>query len=156
MKVLNVGLLIIWLIAIFLFSSDNGQESSYKSDYIVNNIIEIVNHITGKEHTQEDLKTVIEITTLIVRKTAHILEYLILGILVLNVMKDYLLIDKRTILISLLACFIYAISDEIHQLFVSERSGQFIDVLIDTFGALIGLMLYRFGYLLYKKRKHIV
>jgi VanZ family protein len=35
----------------------------------------------------------------------------------------------------ILLCFLYASSDEIHQLFVPGRSGSFIDILLDTFGS---------------------
>ena len=37
-------------------------------------------------------------------------------------------------------CFLYACSDEIHQLFVPGRSGMFTDVLIDTGGAVTGML----------------
>ena len=36
---------------------------------------------------------------------------------------------------------IYAISDEIHQLFVPGRSGQVRDVLIDSAGSLLGIII---------------
>jgi len=39
-----------------------------------------------------------------------------------------------------LLSFLYACSDEFHQTFVPGRAGQFKDVLIDTAGALIGLI----------------
>ena len=37
-----------------------------------------------------------------------------------------------------IVCVLYAISDEIHQIFVPGRSGQFSDVLLDSAGAVIG------------------
>ena len=36
--------------------------------------------------------------------------------------------------------FLYASSDEIHQLFIPGRSGQFTDVLIDTSGGLAAIL----------------
>ncbi len=39
----------------------------------------------------------------------------------------------------LLASFLYAASDEIHQAFVPSREGRPMDVLIDTGGAALGL-----------------
>ncbi|MBQ3466792.1 MAG: VanZ family protein, partial [Oscillospiraceae bacterium] len=42
-------------------------------------------------------------------------------------------------LTGLLFCFLYACSDEFHQLFVPGRAGMFSDVLIDTVGVLFGL-----------------
>lgn len=44
-------------------------------------------------------------------------------------------------LISTLFCIIYALSDEIHQLFVFGRSGELKDVLIDTIGSFLGIIL---------------
>ena len=52
--------------------------------------------------------------------------------------------------LSLLFCFLYACSDEFHQLFIPGRSGQFIDILIDTSGALIMLLII---YLWQKRKK---
>ena len=48
---------------------------------------------------------------------------MILGILVTITLKEYN-INKNIILISILICMLYAISDEIHQIFISGRSGE--------------------------------
>ena len=45
---------------------------------------------------------------------------------------------KHPLAISILLSFLYAITDEIHQIFVPGRSAQFRDVLIDTLGASFG------------------
>jgi VanZ family protein len=37
--------------------------------------------------------------------------------------------------------FLYAMTDEFHQLFVAGRAGRFIDVCIDTAGAVIGVLI---------------
>ena len=75
-----------------------------------------------------------------VRKAAHITVYGILGILcflfgITFKSKDY----KKQYLYSLFYCFVYAISDEMHQYFVSGRAGKGTDVLIDLLGAFIGI-----------------
>ena len=49
-------------------------------------------------------------------------------------------IDNKFI-VSLLICVIYALSDEIHQLFIIGRSGNIIDVLIDSLGSIIGIFI---------------
>ena len=49
--------------------------------------------------------------------------------------------NMRRILISVVLAFTYACSDEIHQLFVPGRSGEFRDVCIDTCGASFGILL---------------
>ena len=36
---------------------------------------------------------------------------------------------------------IYAITDEIHQIFVSGRSGEIRDIIVDTCGSTVGILL---------------
>ena len=65
-------------------------------------------------------------------------------------MKQNLWIEKHSVvsiislakrfIISALFCLVYAISDEIHKLFVPGRSGEIRDVLIDFTGVLIGIL----------------
>ena len=45
------------------------------------------------------------------------------------------------ILLSLIFSFLYACTDELHQIFVPGRSAQFRDVLIDTLGASFGTLI---------------
>lgn len=85
-----------------------------------------------------------EATNFIVRKSAHFIEYMILAILVHNVLNLYLE-KKKVIFITIIFTFLYACSDEIHQLYVQGREGTFRDVIIDTVGgttAIIMKMLY--------------
>lgn len=145
MKKFNIILLILWLVTIFIFSQDNGDVSSSKSDGIANVTINIISDITGK-------KLNMDTCTFIIRKVAHFIEYMILGILIINVFRDYKNIDNRILIICILLCFIYACSDELHQLFIAERSARFIDVLIDTSGSFFGIFIYN---LFYKNKKRL-
>ena len=54
-------------------------------------------------------------------------------------MNTYEINNRKKVLISIGLAFIYACSDEIHQLFVGGRSGEFRDVLIDSCGAGFGI-----------------
>jgi len=49
-------------------------------------------------------------------------------------------IQKRLVF-SVLPAVIYSVSDEFHQLFVPNRTGQISDIIIDSSGALIGALL---------------
>lgn len=120
-----------------MLSNDNGIQSSGKSDGIAYFIASKINIINT-----DDL-------IFIIRKMAHITEYLILGILLFNVLKDYNIINTKLVIITIIFCFTYAISDEVHQLFIQSRSGKFSDVLIDTIGSSIGSFIY---YLIMKKK----
>ena len=74
-----------------------------------------------------------------VRKMAHFSVYTCLGILLFLFMNTYEINNRKKVLISIGLAFIYACSDEIHQLFVGGRSGEFRDVLIDSCGAGFGI-----------------
>ena len=124
-KILNISLLIIWMIFIFVMSSFSATESTNQSNIIVTIISSTIN--ISNPH----------LLTVTIRKLAHLIEYLILGILSYNVFKK----SNKNIHISTLVCFLYAISDEIHQIFIPGRSGQITDILIDTIGALIGIII---------------
>jgi len=48
----------------------------------------------------------------------------------------------RGVLLAFVICVLYAISDETHQIFVPGRSAQISDVLIDSVGAIVGILMY--------------
>jgi VanZ family protein len=78
----------------------------------------------------------------IIRKSAHVTEYAILGVLVYQSLR---MIFPRFIGISLVSislCYIYAVTDEYHQSFVADRTPLFADVLLDTGGAALGILLF--------------
>jgi VanZ family protein len=61
--------------------------------------------------------------------------------------------NKKLILISILICFLYALSDEIHQSFVPGRACRILDVVIDTSGsAFFFLVYYLFSKLIVKSK----
>lgn len=123
---------------IFTMSSFNSIESANQSNYIVNIISSVLN-INN-----------IELLNLIIRKLAHYIEYLILGILVINMfIKNNI---PQSYLISIIFCIIYAISDEIHQIFTPGRACQIKDILIDSIGSITGIYLYK---LISKRKKSI-
>jgi VanZ family protein len=68
----------------------------------------------------------------ILRKCAHTLEYAILGALLLRAL------GREAP--AFLAGVAYAITDEIHQHFVHGRHGAPLDVAIDSFGVLLGVL----------------
>ena len=79
--------------------------------------------------------------TFLVRKSAHIIAYFILGILMYRALRVSIHRWRaRTVVsLALLSCSLYAVTDEIHQLFVPGRSGELRDVMIDSIAALVGV-----------------
>ena len=139
-KIIKLILVILWMLLIFSFSN---QKAIKLSDGL---IVKVANIFVDKELSIEKQEEILEKYTTIVRKTAHFVIYLILGILVINLVCEYNV--KNIILISLIICMLYSISDEFHQLFIDGRSGEIRDILIDTIGSLSGITAY---YILRKK-----
>jgi VanZ family protein len=68
------------------------------------------------------------------RKLAHAAEYAVLGALLFRALRREPL--------AILAGSAYAVTDEIHQAFVSGRHASPLDWLIDTAGVVAGVLLY--------------
>lgn len=109
---------------IFYFSSKTADASTEQSNVFV----EWLKSLFGSS----------ELWVFIVRKSAHILEFAGLSFL-LNFALLYTR-GKKSVLISLAVSSLYALSDEIHQIFVEGRSCEFRDWAIDTFGAVLGAL----------------
>ena len=71
---------------------------------------------------------------------AHFVEFFVLTILVLRIFK----LTPKNIFLTLLICSLYALSDEIHQIFVINRSANLMDWLIDIFAILTAIQFYLF------------
>lgn len=118
---------------IFQFSSQNGEKSGSLSEKLA----ELVMQQLPIEETQQSLKK----TESIIRKMAHFSIYTLLGFLLMSFVSTYHLKEDKRIGISLLIGILYAITDEIHQKFVPGRSCQITDVIIDSMGVLLGILL---------------
>lgn len=145
-KIIKIIIVLLCMITIFSFSSDNEQQSNKKSDGVIIGFTRIIvgHNLSGKEKTKYINKYVV-----FVRKSAHFTIYFILGLSLISLIREYRYLDIKALLIALIIAILYACSDEFHQLFVSGRSGQITDVLLDSTGSLIGIYIY---YLFYKIR----
>lgn len=147
--IIKIILVILWMSLIFSFSSADGITSSSMSNRLIIRITEKIKH---KKLTEEEKEYILERFDPFVRKTAHFIEYFILSILVFITLLDFNLSNKRLLIYTMLICILYAASDEIHQLFVSERAGRILDVLIDSIGSFIAVNICLFIHKLkYKK-----
>lgn len=145
---------ILWMLIIFLFSSQPASDSDGFSRGFTSILIDIIGRIFPIDVVTSTGADLIAKYNHIVRKLAHFTVYLILSILVANALenskKEF---NYKMFLYSLLICVLYAISDEFHQLFVSGRGCQIKDVLIDSMGSFIGLVIYFAVKSFYKKIK---
>ena len=141
MKVVKICFLVLWMALIFSFSNQKDVESSKVSDGFIDRTVVKIYKVFNENITKEKESEIIEKYTYPIRKLAHYTLYFVLGILAFLVVKDYS-INKKLIIYSLLICFLYACSDEFHQLFVIGRSASIKDVIIDTFGSFCSISIF--------------
>lgn len=117
-------LMLLTMVAIFIFSHQTGDASSETSGFFA--------RLLGIENPDAPI-----IFGLTVRKIAHITIYFVLGVF------TYLTLAKVKYrpLVALGICYAYAVSDEIHQLFIEGRVGCFTDTLIDGIGFTLAIAL---------------
>lgn len=120
--------------AIFYFSNKNKVQSNSTSKTIIKYFVNIYEDISNKKVNKEELTNKLNYP---IRKLAHFSIYFLLGIFVYNI---FLLTNtKHKLLLSIIFCILYAIGDETHQLFVSGRTSQPLDVFIDSMGSIISI-----------------
>ena len=149
-KFFSITLVLFWLLLIFTLSHAPSDASTEQSKTIVNQIIGNTNQTNNTEVVEIENNAPIELKedspdieylNYIVRKIAHMSEYFILALLVLNVIYQFKeKIDYKYYIMAISFCVVYATTDEFHQTFVTGRTGQFSDVLIDTLGASIACL----------------
>ena len=69
-------------------------------------------------------------------KVYHVITYSTLSFLFVRACQSQSAL--RTIILGLAACFLYGVSDEIHQIFVPPRTPDIFDVMADTVGGIVG------------------
>lgn len=134
-------ILIILLIAIFTtifdFSNQDGKKSGSLSREITEVVTKDIKSIQKLEKNakEEALKKIEHV----IRKIAHFSIYTLVGILMMSLMYTYKLEQSKRIGVSFVVGFLYAISDEIHQAFIPDRSPLVGDVCIDSCGVIVGI-----------------
>ncbi|MBQ9692318.1 MAG: VanZ family protein [Clostridia bacterium] len=136
--------LVLWMILIFMMSAQTGEISGNTSGSLIENICGVF--ISGFEELSAAEKAeIVAGFSLPVRKAAHFTEYLVLAVLSnLAVMQSgkEIKVTPIKVGISFVIGVLYAVTDEIHQLFVPGRAGAVTDVLIDAAGVLCGCIVF--------------
>ena len=107
------------------------------------------------DYPEEEQQAMYDGTQFAVRKAAHYTEYLLLGLLSLLCLESWF--GKRRWLVPAAWGFstLYAVTDEMHQLLIEGRSGQWTDVLIDSAGALTGVLIIALVLWMVRKRNRL-
>ena len=155
LRIVSAIVTILIMTLIFLFSSQNREESATVSRGITQYVADIISVILKlTENQKTDLISNIHG---MIRKLAHFIIYTSLGISSTAFFLSYLYKKRKsiTLITAVIFCCFYAVTDEIHQNFVAGRGPQLSDVLLDTFGAFIGSLIFLIIYRMYVKKKGV-
>ena len=141
-KILKFIPMILMMVVIFLFSAMKGDDSAETSGVFLKAVLKVVEGISHKSLGSGTLAAL----HLIIRKCAHFTEYAVLGVTIMFAVWDEWKDKRYPIILPEVIAMLYATTDEIHQYFVPGRYGTWSDVLIDSTGAIVGIMLYYFVY----------
>lgn len=138
-----------------MFSAENAEESLETSDGIVDVVIEKITEGVRDDMTPAEYDSLRMTISKIVRKCAHYSIYLVLGVLVSLALGRHMARGRWHFLASQVWCSLYAVSDEIHQIFVPGRAGRILDVMIDSAGAFCGIAIVAATAAMIGKRKRM-
>ncbi len=139
----SITLVILWMTIIFLVSNMNSKNSNSNSKTIIYNTIEISTNIIGMDLTPNELENITNKLNYPFRKCMHASVFFILSIFVINAFRSVKMEGWKKYMYTILFCFLWALLDETHQLYVDGRTGQMLDVWIDTIGSIVGCTLFR-------------
>ncbi|MBQ3149998.1 MAG: VanZ family protein [Clostridia bacterium] len=123
-------LVIACMMTIFLLSSQTGENSAELSDTVMGPVGRLITFLFGEEGHN------------IFRKFAHFFEFAGLSFLLYNAFFQTKKSKKMSPYIPFFTSVIYAVSDEVHQLFVDGRACRIFDIGVDTLGIVTGLAVF--------------
>ncbi|MGN0621009.1 MAG: VanZ family protein [Porcipelethomonas sp.] len=140
------------MLLIFFFSSQNGDNSSETSGGFARFLAELL-HPDFSSLGSSEKSEIMSDCQFIIRKTAHFSIYAALGFSCALPLQSLGIssFSKRSFF-SVCISAVYAVSDEIHQYFVPERSCRLTDVLIDSCGAFAGADVFAFIFFIIKMK----
>lgn len=130
------GATVIWMGIIFFLSHQVAAESSDLSAGLTAFLLELLQTVIPQ------FEIILADFGFFVRKAAHFTAYFVLGILLFAAFGRSRVLGIRRFIYTFVIAMLYAVSDEVHQLFVPGRSGEVRDVLIDSAGAFMGIIVY--------------
>lgn len=131
------------LFLIFNFSAQSGESSSALSLKVTKSVVVLVDKVLDENWSESQHAQKVSEYHYYVRKAAHMTEYCVLAITIALPLYVY---GLRRILLMIVVgglCVLVAAGDEYHQSFVAGRGSSAKDVLIDSCGAFIGIILTR-------------
>ena len=156
--VIGIIFILLWILVIYKLSSMNTGNSNGKSTNIISIFIEDTLEVTNKygitssRPNEQKLDRASSLLNRPLRKVMHASVYFVLGFMIIFIVNMFFS-NKKYIISALITMFLIVILagfDEYHQTFVDGRTGQLKDVLIDSAGALVGILFYGTYYFIYR------
>ena len=152
LKIISTIFVLVWMITVFIFSSQDGTQTLNTSGAFIQVIDSTLNNVesnntnkTDTVNTQDNNNKKYnyskELQTF-VRKNAHYFLYTVGGIILSVFFYAFLKNNKKIYAFAILTGTIYAMSDEFHQKFIAGRTSRITDVGIDTLGVITGTILF--------------
>ena len=145
-RVLSTALVLIVMTAIFFFSSQRQKQSERLSSPIGNAVwdsgfleSDLFNPI--RESYKQSRQPFMLFAQRLARKSAHVFIFTVLGFLLRICLESWFSGKKHLLLSAFLIGAVYAVSDEVHQLFVPGRTGSVQDILLDCGGIILGVLI---------------
>lgn len=132
-KYVWTGIWVLYVGFIFHNSMTPAVESSAQSGFVLECVQKLLWSLGADD---------LSVTEHLIRKTAHVLEYALMGMLLFQMVRQYGAVGRGRWLVHGLLGFLVPFADETIQLFTTGRSGQISDVWLDCGGVLIGTLLF--------------
>lgn len=126
---------------IFWFSAQNADDSSSLSSGLLRSILSVLDP-NWSALSEADQNAKLAMFHTLFRKFGHFSEYVVLGVIWETIGFLFLLKGRNKAIFRALpfvVCLLYAISDEVHQIFVDGRCCELRDTCIDFSGACFGI-----------------
>lgn len=121
-KIFSAIFMIAVMVTIFVLSAQNSNDSAETSGALISWLDRLFELGVSQE---------------VIRTAAHFCEYAGLGFSVINFL--YAFRNALSPILAVVIAWGYALTDEIHQIFVPGRAFQLIDLTVNFFGILLGI-----------------
>ncbi len=140
------------MVMIFAFSTEDADRSNETSGAVTRIVLSVISP-RYEELPPDQQEELFNSVQTVIRKCAHFSEYTLLGWMLRLCLESWfgLPVRRKLGLWAWAGGALYACTDELHQILVDGRSGQLLDVMIDSSGVLLGTVLA--GLLIRKIRK---
>ena len=127
------------MITIFILSAEDAERSSKTSSTLTKTAVKLIDKDYAKRPPAKQHE-IWSTASFIVRKLAHFSIYTALGFCASMTAGKRNLLSLKSLFVVIFG-FAYAFSDELHQTFSEGRSCEFRDMMIDTCGSFIGMVM---------------